>query len=123
MVFHCLNRGNDRRVLFDDAGDYAAFERAMESVVRAIPMRLTRRHRAAFRGDPRSGGPSARSPSPFAPTQFAGSVHRTGPRVSELSWPRSIIRNVPLSSPDLAVARGSRAVAVVVASGRRATRG
>ena len=40
MVFHCLNRGNDRRAIFDDAGDDAAFERAMESVVRAIPMRV-----------------------------------------------------------------------------------
>jgi hypothetical protein len=27
--FHCLNRGNDRRELFADAGDYAAFERVM----------------------------------------------------------------------------------------------
>jgi hypothetical protein len=30
MVFHCLNRGNDRRELFADDADYAAFERVLE---------------------------------------------------------------------------------------------
>jgi len=40
MVFHCVNRGNDRRTIFDDPADYAAFERVMESVVQAVPMRV-----------------------------------------------------------------------------------
>jgi putative transposase len=37
VVFHCLNRGNDRRELFADDGDYAAFERVMEATVQAVP--------------------------------------------------------------------------------------
>ena len=40
MVFHCINRGNDRRQIFDDWGDYAAFERVMEHVVDVVPMRI-----------------------------------------------------------------------------------
>jgi len=40
MVFHCINRGNDRREIFDDWGDYAAFERVMEHVVDVVPMRI-----------------------------------------------------------------------------------
>jgi putative transposase len=38
MVFHCVHRGNDRREIFDDAADYAAFERVMEQIVEAVPM-------------------------------------------------------------------------------------
>src|SRR5579864_1940040 len=40
VVFHFLNRGNDRRDLFDDAADYAAFERVLESAAEAVPMRV-----------------------------------------------------------------------------------
>ena len=40
MVFHCINRGNDRREISDDWGDYAAFERVMEHVVDVVPMRI-----------------------------------------------------------------------------------
>ena len=40
MVFHCLNRGNDRRDIFDDAGDFAAFERVLQATLDASPMRL-----------------------------------------------------------------------------------
>jgi putative transposase len=40
MVFHCLNRGNDRRQIFDDAGDFAAFERVLQVTLEIIPVRL-----------------------------------------------------------------------------------
>ena len=40
IVFHCLNRGNDRRDLFDDEGDYAAFERVLEATLEQVPVRL-----------------------------------------------------------------------------------
>lgn len=40
MVFHCLNRGNERRELFADRGDYAAFERVLEATLAAEPVRL-----------------------------------------------------------------------------------
>ena len=30
MVFHVLNRGNDRRDIFDDRADYEAFLRVMD---------------------------------------------------------------------------------------------
>ena len=39
-MFHCLNRGNDRRELFADAGDYAAFERVMHAAIETVPMRI-----------------------------------------------------------------------------------
>ena len=39
-MFHCLNRGNDRRRLFDDDSDYAAFERVMEASLEQVPVRL-----------------------------------------------------------------------------------
>ena len=29
MVYHVLNRANARRTLFEDAGDYTAFERVL----------------------------------------------------------------------------------------------
>jgi putative transposase len=37
VIFHCLNRGNDRRPVFDDPGDYAAFERALAATLDAQP--------------------------------------------------------------------------------------
>ena len=40
VIFHCLNRGNDRRTLFDDPQDFAAFERVMQSTLEAVPIRL-----------------------------------------------------------------------------------
>jgi len=40
VIFHCLNRGNDRRELFADDADYAAFERVLESALQAVPVRL-----------------------------------------------------------------------------------
>jgi putative transposase len=40
MVFHCLNRGNDRRVIFEDGGDFAAFQRTLEATLQAVPVRL-----------------------------------------------------------------------------------
>jgi putative transposase len=39
-IFHCLNRGNDRRDLFDGDGDFAAFERVLEATLQATPTRL-----------------------------------------------------------------------------------
>lgn len=29
VIFHVLNRGNDRKPTFDDDGDFAAFERVL----------------------------------------------------------------------------------------------
>jgi putative transposase len=40
MIFHCLNRGNDRREIFTDAPDYAAFERVLEASLAVVPVRL-----------------------------------------------------------------------------------
>jgi putative transposase len=40
MIFHCLNRGNDRRQVFDDDGDFAAFERVMDATLQLVPVRL-----------------------------------------------------------------------------------
>lgn len=40
FIFHCLNRGNDRRELFADEGDYAAFERVLEATLEAVPVGL-----------------------------------------------------------------------------------
>jgi REP element-mobilizing transposase RayT len=40
VIFHCLNRGNDRRELFADDAGYAAFERVLESAPEAVPVRL-----------------------------------------------------------------------------------
>ena len=40
VIFHCLNRGNNRDAIFDKPGDYAAFERAVESTLEAVPVRL-----------------------------------------------------------------------------------
>jgi len=40
MVFHVLNRGVDRKRVFDDEDDYATFERVMGETLRACPMRI-----------------------------------------------------------------------------------
>jgi putative transposase len=40
MVFHVLNRGNDRRPIFDDLGDYEAFVRILAETQERSPMRL-----------------------------------------------------------------------------------
>ena len=40
VVFHVLNRANARRRLFDDDGDYAAFERVLTSACARVSMRL-----------------------------------------------------------------------------------
>lgn len=40
MVFHVLNRGVGRMRIFDDDGDYFAFERIMEETLQTRPMRI-----------------------------------------------------------------------------------
>src|SRR5271156_1127949 len=40
VVFHCLNRGNDRGEIFSKEGDYAAFEKVMAEELTLVPMRL-----------------------------------------------------------------------------------
>lgn len=40
MVFHVLNRGNDRRTIFEDDGDYEAFLRMLYQIQQAAPMRV-----------------------------------------------------------------------------------
>ncbi len=40
MVFHVLNRGNDRREIFDDRADYEAFLRVMKETQERVPMRV-----------------------------------------------------------------------------------
>jgi len=40
MVFHVLNRGVGRMRIFDDDGDYFAFERIMEETLETRPMRI-----------------------------------------------------------------------------------
>ena len=40
LVYHVLNRANGRQVLFNDAGDYAAFERVLHEAQQRIAMRL-----------------------------------------------------------------------------------
>ena len=40
VIFHCLNRGNDRRQIFDDDGDFAAFERVLQATIEIVPIRL-----------------------------------------------------------------------------------
>ena len=39
MIFHCLNRGNDRRQIFDDDGDFAGFERVLQATLEVVPVR------------------------------------------------------------------------------------
>ncbi|HEV2969528.1 MAG TPA: transposase [Pirellulales bacterium] len=40
MVFHFLNRGNDRREIFEDNGDYEAFLRVLRTTQQRIAMRV-----------------------------------------------------------------------------------
>jgi putative transposase len=40
MIFHCLNRGNDRREIFSEPGDYAAFESVLQATLEIVPIRL-----------------------------------------------------------------------------------
>ena len=40
LVYHVLNRANGRQGLFDDDGDYAAFERVLHEAQQRITMRL-----------------------------------------------------------------------------------
>jgi putative transposase len=40
MVFHVLNRGNDRRTIFEDCGDYEAFLRLLGQTQQVAPMRV-----------------------------------------------------------------------------------
>jgi len=40
LVYHVLNRGNDRRTIFEDEGDYAAFEKVLEQAVQRTPVEL-----------------------------------------------------------------------------------
>ena len=40
VIFHCLNRGNDQRRVFDDDGDFAAFERVLQATLEIVPVRL-----------------------------------------------------------------------------------
>jgi len=40
LVYHVLNRANARRTLFEDAGDYAAFERVLAQACTRVSMRL-----------------------------------------------------------------------------------
>jgi len=37
FVYHVLNRGNGRMTIFEDAGDYAAFERVLEEAAERFP--------------------------------------------------------------------------------------
>ncbi|HEX5106647.1 MAG TPA: transposase, partial [Pirellulaceae bacterium] len=39
-VFHVLNRGNDRRTLFEADGDYLAFLRVLNETAERIPLRI-----------------------------------------------------------------------------------
>lgn len=40
MVFHVLNRGNDRRDIFSDGADFAAFLGVMKTTLESAPMRI-----------------------------------------------------------------------------------
>jgi putative transposase len=40
LVYHVLNRANGRRTLFNDDGDYAAFERVLAQACERVAMRL-----------------------------------------------------------------------------------
>jgi putative transposase len=40
LVYHVLNRANGRQRLFDDEGDYRAFERVLTQACERVPMRL-----------------------------------------------------------------------------------
>src|SRR5882757_1619121 len=40
IVYHVLNRGNGRAPIFENEGDYAAFERVLEEALAREPVRL-----------------------------------------------------------------------------------
>ena len=40
MIFHVLNRGNDRRTIFESDGDYLAFLRVLSETVDEVPLRI-----------------------------------------------------------------------------------
>ena len=40
LVYHVLNRANARRTLFEDEGDYAAFERVLAQACVRVSIRL-----------------------------------------------------------------------------------
>ena len=40
LVYHVLNRGVSRMTLFEDAADYAAFERSLRRAQNAVRVRL-----------------------------------------------------------------------------------
>ena len=40
LIFHVLNRGNGHRSIFEDSGDYAAFERVISETPDVAPMRI-----------------------------------------------------------------------------------
>jgi REP element-mobilizing transposase RayT len=40
LVYHVLNRANGRQCLFEEDGDYAAFERVLGEAQQRIPMRI-----------------------------------------------------------------------------------
>ena len=40
LVYHALNRANARRTLFEDGGDYAAFERVLAQACVRVSIRL-----------------------------------------------------------------------------------
>ncbi|MEC4890320.1 MAG: hypothetical protein RI101_09705 [Nitrospira sp.] len=42
IVYHVLNRANARMTLFEDDGDYAAFERVLTQACARVSMRLLR---------------------------------------------------------------------------------
>jgi REP element-mobilizing transposase RayT len=40
VVFHVLNRGNERRTIFESEGDYLAFLRVLSQTVEETPLRI-----------------------------------------------------------------------------------
>ena len=40
LVYHVLNRGNARATIFEDAGDYAAFERVLRQALERVLLEL-----------------------------------------------------------------------------------
>ena len=40
LLYHVLNRGNDRRTIFETSGDYLAFERILAEIALRVPMRV-----------------------------------------------------------------------------------
>ena len=40
LIYHVLNRANDRKTIFHEASDYGAFERLMSEVQERVQMRI-----------------------------------------------------------------------------------